>query len=130
MRESRSDIPGMKTTSSFQLMPERKSASTLLQTQDAASAFFRTGREIPEVHGQALKRISQGGPMQARRAVLQMQRSYGNRYVQRVLAINRQEQGADSVTPNVEEDIERSRSGGQALDPDTRGKMESVFGTD
>lgn len=60
--------------------------------------------------------------------LLQLQRQYGNRYVQRVLALARQGEGDGEVTPAVESDIERSRGGGQALDHGVRRQMEPAFG--
>jgi hypothetical protein len=64
------------------------------------------------------------------RSLLRMQRTYGNSYVQRVLALARQGEGQGEVTPDVESAIERSRGGGQGLDTGTRGQMESAIGAD
>ncbi len=64
------------------------------------------------------------------RSLLQMQRTYGNRYVQRFLALARQGEGEAEVTPEVESAIERSRGGGQALDTGVRRQMEAAFGSD
>ena len=63
-------------------------------------------------------------------SVLRMQRRFGNRYVQRVLALARQGEGEAEVTPDVESAIESARGGGQGLDHGVRRQMESAFGTD
>jgi hypothetical protein len=62
--------------------------------------------------------------------IRQMQRSLGNRSVQRMLSLARSGEGEADVSPEVESSIERSRGGGQALDKGTRGQMESAFGVD
>jgi hypothetical protein len=59
-----------------------------------------------------------------------LQRTFGNRYVQCVVALARQENADRSVSPTIEAAIERSRAGGQPLDRDTRHQMESAFGAD
>ncbi|HMB36995.1 MAG TPA: DUF4157 domain-containing protein [Methylomirabilota bacterium] len=66
----------------------------------------------------------------AAHALLPIQRAYGNRYVQRVLAIGRQAGGDLAVMPDVEAAIGRSGQGGHGLDGETRRTMESAFGMD
>ncbi|HEY9670735.1 MAG TPA: DUF4157 domain-containing protein [Waterburya sp.] len=63
-------------------------------------------------------------------SLLKLQRQYGNRYVQRVLAIARKGGGEAEAAPEVEAAIERKRGGGQALDNRVRVPMESAFGVD
>ena len=70
----------------------------------------------------------QAAPVQ--RSLLRLQRQYGNRYVQRVLALARQGEGEGTVAPEVEDSIQRERGGGQALDGEVRARMESAFGVD
>lgn len=62
--------------------------------------------------------------------ILQLQRSYGNRYVQRMLALARKGEGEGEVSPEVEAAIERCRGGGQTLDVGVRRQMEPAFGAD
>ena len=65
------------------------------------------------------------------RSILQLQRSRGNRYVQRELALARTEDvGGAEVTPDIESAIERERGGGQTFDHGVRSNMESAFGAD
>jgi Domain of unknown function (DUF4157) len=69
-------------------------------------------------------------PAPASRSLLQMQRQFGNHYVQCVLALDRQGDGEAGAPPNVEAGIEKARGGGQTLDKGVRGQMESAFGAD
>jgi hypothetical protein len=59
-----------------------------------------------------------------------MQRQYGNRYVQRLVARAKEEEGEAEVSPDVEEAIERKRGGGQPLEDGVRAQMESAFDSD
>jgi hypothetical protein len=60
--------------------------------------------------------------------LLHLQRSHGNRYVQRVVASAKNR--GNEVTSDVESAIDRARSGGQALDQGVRSQMEAAFGAD
>ncbi|HEY9665325.1 MAG TPA: DUF4157 domain-containing protein, partial [Coleofasciculaceae cyanobacterium] len=60
----------------------------------------------------------------------QLQRQYGNSYVQRVLALSRKADGEAEATPEVEEAIQRNRGNGQSLDGKVQAQMESAFGVD
>ena len=88
------------------------------------------GRSNTESHARALNRMTNGEPTRAIESILHLQRTYGNRYVQRVLDLARLGDGAGQVTPEVESAIEHSRGGGQALDTGVRRQMESAFGSD
>jgi len=63
-------------------------------------------------------------------SILQMQRRFGNRHVQRTLELARKGDGAAEVSSDVESGIERERGGGQAMDSHTQRQMESAFGAD
>jgi Domain of unknown function (DUF4157) len=84
----------------------------------------------PGAHAAILSRVTNGGARLAREWTLQLQKSYGNRYIQRVLALARKGEGEGEVSPEVEAAIERSRGGGQTLDAGVRRQMESAFGAD
>jgi hypothetical protein len=62
--------------------------------------------------------------------LLQLQRQYGNRYVQRMLIRARKETGDAVIDPAVELAIARARGGGQGLDSGVRRQMEQAFGSD
>jgi uncharacterized protein DUF4157 len=62
-------------------------------------------------------------------SLLQLQRQYGNRYVQRVVALARSE-AEGSAMPDVERSIESSRGGGQALDHGLQSRMGGALGAD
>lgn len=67
-------------------------------------------------HAATLNRATDSQPSRARHSLFQLQRQYGNRYVQRVLALAREAEGKAEASPDVEQAIQRARSGGQALD--------------
>ena len=81
-------------------------------------------------HAAMLKCATAGRPSRAGQSLLQLQRQYGNRYVQRVLDLARKGAGDTEVAPDVEQAIQRTRGGGQALDSGARTQMESAFGAD
>jgi hypothetical protein len=77
-----------------------------------------------------LNRAASFRPSGAQSLLLQLQRRYGNRYVQRLLALARHGNGAGEVSQDVETGIEKARGGGQGLGTGIRRKMESAFGAD
>jgi hypothetical protein len=74
--------------------------------------------------------FSPGRPAGNGHALLQLQRQYGNRHVQRVLAQTKTGKGQTGVAPGVEGAIQRSRGRGQALDSGVRAQMEPALGAD
>jgi len=66
----------------------------------------------------------------AQRSVLQLQRDFGNQYVQRMTWIARQGQQAPEAGADVERTIQAKRGGGSALDAPVRGQMERAFQSD
>lgn len=83
-------------------------------------------------HASALNRSTDSQPGRAGRSLLQLQRQYGNRYVERVIALAKSaEHSAHSeVAPDVEREIQTQRGGGQQLDAGVRRQMEGSFGAD
>lgn len=63
-----------------------------------------------------------------RHGLLRLQRQYGNRYVQQLLA--RRVKGDAETVPEGEQAIQRARGGGQALDSGVRAQMEPAFDAD
>ncbi|MFM6324918.1 MAG: DUF4157 domain-containing protein [Microcystis panniformis] len=82
-----------------------------------------------KVHANLLSRATSDYPARGRQLMLQMQRQYGNRYVQRVMELSRQGEGEAEATPEVEAAIEQARGGGRSLDTGIQRQMESAFGT-
>ncbi|HAB98266.1 MAG TPA: hypothetical protein DCE71_00385 [Parachlamydiales bacterium] len=82
-----------------------------------------------KVHANLLSRATADHPARGRQLMLQMQRQYGNRYVQRVVELSRQGAGEAEATPEVEAAIEQARGGGRSLDAGIQRQMESAFGT-
>lgn len=60
--------------------------------------------------------------------LLRLQRQYGNRFVQRVVALARQGEGEADVSTDVEQQIQSARGGGRPLDSTIRTQMEPAFG--
>jgi len=100
-------------------------ADTLGRLNAAAPSASSVSR-----HASTLSRATGPQPALDSRSLLQMQRLYGNHYVQRVAAVARQGEGEAEVAPHVESGIEKARAGGQALDSGVRRQMESAFGAD
>ena len=65
-----------------------------------------------KVHANLLSRATSDYPARGRQLMLQMQRQYGNRYVQRVVELSRQGPRETEATPEVEAAIEQTRGGG------------------
>jgi hypothetical protein len=82
------------------------------------------------VHASMLNRATNGRPSRAGQSLLRLQRQYGNRYVQRVLALARKGAAETEAAPELEQSIQRSRGGGQALDSEVRSQMEPAFDAD
>jgi hypothetical protein len=82
------------------------------------------------IHASLLNRVTASQPSRARSSLLHLQQQRGNRYVQRVVSISRQGNARPEVAPEVEQGIQRARSGGQNLDRKARAQMESAFDAD
>jgi Domain of unknown function (DUF4157) len=85
-------------------------------------------------HASTLNRATASQPARAERSLLQLQRQYGNRYVERVLSLAREGAHAEDtnsgVSSNVENAIQQKRGGGNSLDSGVRGQMEGALGAD
>jgi Domain of unknown function (DUF4157) len=107
-----------------------------LQLQSDAKAQARNSGPQPghagatQTHATTLNRATAARLERTGHLLLQLQWQYGNRYVQRVLALARQAQEATEVAPEVEQTIERSCGAGQLLDTGVRAQMESALGAD
>ena len=100
--------------------PERQLGSL----RDVIGNIRRDGG-TPSVEGIATE-LSGMHTAQRAPALLALQQTHGNRYVQRVVALASQ----GEVNPEIDQAIQRARDGGQALDSKLRTKMESAFGDD
>lgn len=84
-------------------------------------------------HASTLNRATSSKPSRAEHSLLQLQRQYGNRYVERVLALARKASGEDAetgATDEVENAIHKERGGGNNLDSGVRRQMEGALGAD
>jgi hypothetical protein len=59
-----------------------------------------------------------------------LQRQYGNRYVQRVVALARKGNGEVEASPEVEKSVQQNQGSGQPLNSEVQEQMESAFDTD
>jgi len=80
-------------------------------------------------HASTLSRSARLDRSSTERSLLRLQRQYGNTYVGQVLSLAHADQGSEPLA-DVEQSIDRARGGGQALDREVRGQMESSFGAD
>lgn len=69
-------------------------------------------------------------PYRAQRTLLELQRSHGNRHVQRLISRSLASEGETVDSPEIEGPIESARGSGQALDSTVRRRMDSAFGSD
>jgi hypothetical protein len=83
-------------------------------------------------HASTLGRATSSKPGRAKHSLLQLQRQYGNRYVERVLALSREAAGEANASgaAHIETAIEQKRGGGQHLDNSVRHQMEGSLGAD
>ena len=65
-----------------------------------------------------------------RHSILQLQRQYGNRYVQRLVTLARSAEYDGDAARDVEGAIESTRGGGQSLDRDVEGQMGRALNAD
>jgi hypothetical protein len=81
-------------------------------------------------HAAAINRATAARPGRAGSALLQLQKQYGNRYVEKVVARAQEEAQSNAVHATVERAIQEQRGGGQPLDTGIRRQMESSMGAD
>jgi hypothetical protein len=78
----------------------------------------------------AIDRATSARPERAIRSFLQLQRHYGNRYVEQIVARARQDAESNQVHPSVERAIHQERGRGHNLDSGVRRQMETAMGAD
>ena len=137
MQNRELDIRGETKTSLSEKVVKRqtgkpKAQSPLVSRHDPpAQVACRLGEaSSASAHDSMLNRVTTPRPPAAEHSMLQLQQQYGNRYVQRVLALARKGQGEGEAAQDVEQAIQRARGGGQALDGGVRTQMEPAFGSD
>lgn len=89
---------------------------------------FEIGRQ--GVSHPITRRVQESSPLSLAHPWIELQQIHGNRHVQRLAEKTRQENQDLAVPEEVEQGIQRSRGGGQALDHGVRGQMEQAFGVD
>lgn len=98
--------------------------------QPAPFAGHLTGR--PDIAGQLslIRQVSGRSPSRAVSLMRSLQQGYGNRHLQRVLAVAAKGDGGSEVSPEVENAIQSAKGNGQGLDSVLRSRMEPAFGAD
>ncbi len=130
IRRAAGTFKGIRRTQPAAERPET-SVAKALDDEPLAGVTCRLGDDsCSRAHASTLRRATDSQPDRAPGSVLQLQRQYGNRYVQRVLDVARQGEGETEVEPEIERSIQAKRGSGQALDGTVRGAMESAFGAD
>jgi len=105
--------------------------SPALQREPIDQVTCRAGdKSCATAHAAAINRVTASQPGRAGRSLLQLQKQYGNRYVEQVLSLARTDAESNSVHPTVERAIQEQRGGGQTLDLGVRRQMEGAFGAD
>jgi hypothetical protein len=135
MHEAKQGAMPSKSHQSHQLYQAHQSQQTATldrhnfpaQADPLLRVLQQTGSS-PSVKTQAILNRSTGA--RQGQLLLQLQRQYGNHYVQRLVELSRQGEGQAEATPEIEAAIARHRGGGQPLDSGVRVQMESAFGTD
>jgi Domain of unknown function (DUF4157) len=123
-------IPVQRSTAD-KIHPE-KDAVPSAASAPVNNVACRAGDEsCANAHASMLHRATSGKRARAGQSLLELQRQYGNRYVERVLALSR-EPANEEVNPSgqVENAIESKRGGGQNLDTGVRKQMETALGAD
>ena len=126
MREWRSEIKESRIAP-LNAWPKRREAAPAVSASGILAGA--TGKRDAAAHARLLRSMIRGGEHRGK-GLLELQRCYGNRYTQRVLALARSESDQGEVSPAVESNIENARGAGQSLDSGVRGQMESAFGAD
>jgi hypothetical protein len=86
---------------------------------------------LANTHASILARaMTSRSPSIHQNSLLQLQRQYGNRHVQRVVSISRESEGDSEVGPEVEQAVRSRRGNGQSLDRRIRSTMGPAFGAD
>lgn len=112
-----------------QAEPQETSAAPVAEREPIDRVACRAGdNSCAQAHAATLNRATDSQPARAKGSLLQLQRQYGNRYVERVLALARESPENNEVSPTVEQAIQQKRGGGQSLDAGVRRQMESSLG--
>ena len=120
--------PVKKVETGKELSSEKQ--PTFLSDPMLAPVSGRIGNpSLTQSHAAILRKAKGSGSSQTGNFLLQLQRQYGNQYVQRVVDLSRKEDD-NTVAPEIEQSIQQACGGGQALDSRVRGQMEPAFGSD
>ena len=101
------------------------------------SASQPGGVPVPQVHAPELNRRPDSQSARGRNHLLQLQRLYGNRYVQRMVNLGRHSDDAEATAskagtaaPDLQQQLDHAKGTGAALPRATRSSLENAFGAD
>ncbi len=111
--------------------PESQAAESKTNQFDPLLRTLSAGPGVsPGRTGALLGLAISRSPYRVQRTLLQLQRSHGNRHVQRLLSRSLGSEGETVDSPEIEGAIEGARGSGQALGSTIRRRMDSAFGSD
>lgn len=130
--QQRQAVNSPKTTAVLQAVhSQQKPIAPTLQTDPLEQVTCRLGdASCAGAHASRLSRATASQAPRSADSLLKLQRSYGNRYVRRVMTLARAGEGEAEVGSEVESAIQAARGSGQALDSAVRARMEPAFGVD
>ncbi|MBZ0298764.1 MAG: DUF4157 domain-containing protein, partial [Anaerolineae bacterium] len=114
---------GRVASNAKRIRPETQRANRLVQAYDP-----QMGSASVSHHATTLNRVRDENPESASEYLLQLQRDYGNQFVQHVIQRSREADADNIVPPEVEQSIDQARGGGQPLGSQARAQMEPHFG--
>ncbi|MBW2057772.1 MAG: DUF4157 domain-containing protein [Deltaproteobacteria bacterium] len=115
-----------------QIRHSPKTTNPLFHQPDLLARLGSRARGGPAAtaDGSRLKRALSSRLAHAGLSLVRLQQRYGNRFVQRVLALAAERSEEQEVSPELEETIDRARGGGRPLDPESLARMEPAFHAD
>lgn len=81
-------------------------------------------------HTELVQRARKSNPAYSQQLFHHLQRTHGNRYLQRIVELSRKGNDPAEVEEGVEQTIQSKRGGGRAMDNRVRQQMEMGFGRD
>ena len=128
-------VPRVVQPPSVDLSKESEVPTTPVERDVVDRVTCRAGdASCATAHASTINRATDSKPSRAEHSLLQLQRQYGNRYVERVLSLAREDAGEENsgtgVSPGVEGAIQQKRGGGNSLDSGVRKQMEGALGAD
>lgn len=112
-------------------LPQAAKQSALPGNNSTAYIAAKIGKALGIKSGTCtLNRVTAERAHRVQDALLQLQRQFGNRCIQRMVATSSTRRNRTGTAPNIGRTINRMRGSGHLLDADVRAQMEPIFGAD